>query len=48
MPAAPHALVPAAEARDVPAAVAAYGTHAPDEEAIDRMVSHLNAEYVVY
>lgn len=40
-----QALVPAKEAK-VSAAVASYGTHKPDEDSIDRLVSHLNHEYV--
>ncbi|WFD28939.1 SYF2 splicing factor [Malassezia nana] len=28
-----------------PAAVASYGTHAPDEDAVDRLVTHLNHEH---
>ncbi|WFD37316.1 SYF2 splicing factor [Malassezia japonica] len=36
-------LVPAAEA-NVPAAVATYGAHKPDDAAVDRLVSHLNNE----
>jgi len=32
----------------VPPAVASYGTHAPDEDAVDRLVSHLNHEYVTH
>ena len=38
-------LVPAAEA-NVPAAVATYGAHKPDDAAVDRLVSHLNNECV--
>ncbi|KAL4399673.1 Pre-mRNA-splicing factor Syf2 [Malassezia pachydermatis] len=38
-----QALVPAKEAK-VSAAVASYGTHKPDEDSIDRLVSHLNHE----
>ena len=38
-------LVPAGEA-DVPHAVATYGTHKPDDSAVDRLLSHLNHEYV--
>ncbi|WFC96439.1 SYF2 splicing factor [Malassezia brasiliensis] len=40
---AQHALIPASEAQ-VPKAVAEYGAHRPDEEAVDRLVSHLNHE----
>lgn len=40
------ALVPAREAGASPT-VRAYGTHAPDDEAVDRLVHHLNHEYVL-
>lgn len=40
-----HALIPASEAQ-VPKAVAEYGAHRPDDDAVDRLVSHLNHEYV--
>ena len=42
---AQHALIPASEAQ-VPKAVAEYGAHRPDDDAVDRLVSHLNHEYV--
>ncbi|SHO79949.1 Similar to S.cerevisiae protein SYF2 (Member of the NineTeen Complex (NTC)) [Malassezia sympodialis ATCC 42132] len=37
-------LVRASEAAVAPA-VASYGTHAPDEDAVDRLVTHLNYEH---
>ncbi|WFD48941.1 SYF2 splicing factor [Malassezia furfur] len=40
---AQHALIPASEAQ-VPKAVAEYGAHRPDDDAVDRLVSHLNHE----
>lgn len=42
-----RSLVPAAEA-NVPAAVATYGAHKPDDAAVDRRVSHLNNECVFF
>lgn len=40
-----RALVPAKDAPVSPA-IASYGTHKPEESAVDRLVKHLNHEYV--
>lgn len=40
------ALTVASETTDAPLAVKQYGQHRPDEDAVDRMVKHLNQEYV--